>query len=62
MEHAARKHVGKSSCLSYLDVKAIALRTLSCVLMNITTDLALICLGSELIDGFEVGCKLDIDY
>lgn len=45
MEHTTRKHVGKSSCLSYLDVKAIALGTLTCMLMNITTDLALICLA-----------------
>jgi len=45
MEHTTRKHVGKSSCLSYLYVKAIAFGTLTCMLMNITTDLAFICLA-----------------
>jgi hypothetical protein len=47
MEHTTRKHVGKSSCLSYLDVKASALRTLACMLINISTEVPLICLAGD---------------
>jgi hypothetical protein len=47
MEHTTRKHVGKSSCLSYLDVKASALGTVTCMLMSIRTEVTLICLAGD---------------
>jgi hypothetical protein len=53
MEHTTRKHVGKFFCLSYLYVKASALGILTCMLMNVNTEVALICLTGDWLMGID---------